>query len=92
MTVNRFEKIKNFLHCSDNLNRPEECTDSLYKIRPIVDHFKKKNSELKTCEKLCIDERIVPFKGKSGLKQYNPQKPKKWGYKLCFIWHRWTYS
>lgn len=24
----------------------------------------------------------MPFKGRSGLKQYNPKKPKKWGYKL----------
>ena len=79
MTVNRFEKIKNFLYCNDNLNRPEECTDRLYKIRQIVDHFKKKISELKLCKKLCIDEQMVPFKGKSGLKQYNPQRRKKWG-------------
>ena len=28
---------------------------------------------------------MVPFKGKSGLKQYNPQKPKKWGYKLYVL-------
>ena len=32
MTVNKFEKIENFLHCNDNLNHPEECTDRLYKI------------------------------------------------------------
>ena len=28
---------------------------------------------------------MVPFKGKSGLKQYNPQKLKKWGYKLYVL-------
>ena len=28
---------------------------------------------------------MVPFKGKSGLKQYNPQKPKKWGYELYVL-------
>ena len=28
---------------------------------------------------------MVPFKGKSGLKQYNPQKPKKWGYKFYVL-------
>ena len=33
-------------------------------------------------QKLCIDQQIVSFKGKSALKQYNPQKPKKLGYKL----------
>ena len=28
---------------------------------------------------------MVPFKGKSGLKQHNPQEPKKWGYKLYVL-------
>ena len=28
---------------------------------------------------------MVPFKGKSGLKQYNLQKPKEWGYKLYLL-------
>lgn len=85
MTVNRFEKIKNFLHCSDNLSLPKDSTDRLYKIRPIVDHLQKKFSQLKLSEKLCVDEQMVPFKGKSGLKQYNPQKPMKWGYKLYIL-------
>ena len=33
----------------------------------------------------CIDEQVVPFKGRSSLKQYNPQKPKKWGYKFYVL-------
>ena len=41
--------------------------------------------QIKPMEKLCIDEQLVPFKGKSALKQYNPQKPKKWGYKLYIL-------
>ena len=28
---------------------------------------------------------MVPFKGKSYLKQYNPQKPKKWDYKIYVL-------
>ena len=36
-------------------------------------------------EKLRIDEKMVPFKGKSGLKQYNLQKPNKWGYQLYVL-------
>ena len=32
MTINRFEKIKKFLHCNDNLSRPKNCSDRLYKI------------------------------------------------------------
>ena len=36
-------------------------------------------------EHLSIDEQIVPFKGRSSLKQYNPMKPKKWGYKIFVL-------
>ena len=36
-------------------------------------------------EILCTNEQMVPFKGRSKLKQYNPQKPKKWGYKLYVV-------
>ena len=85
MTVSRFEKIKKFLHCNDNLSRPKSCSDRLYKIRPVVDHLKNSFSNIALSEKLCIDEQMVPFKGKSGLKQHNPQKPKKWGYKLYVL-------
>ncbi|XP_065675859.1 piggyBac transposable element-derived protein 3-like [Hydra vulgaris] len=85
MPVNRYEKIKKFLHCSDNQTRPKNCTVRLYKIRSLVDHLQKQFSNLKPSELLCIDEQIVPFKGKSGLKQYNPKKPKKWGYKLYVL-------
>lgn len=28
---------------------------------------------------------LVPFKGKSSIKQYNPKKPKRWGCKICVL-------
>jgi hypothetical protein len=34
---------------------------------------------------MSIDEQVVPFKGKSRLRQYNPKKPKKWGYKVFVL-------
>ena len=85
MTINQFEKIKKSLHCNDNLSHSKNCSDRSYKIRPVVDHLKKSFSNIALSEKLCIDEQMVPFKGKSGLKQYNPQKPKRWGYKLYVL-------
>ena len=36
-------------------------------------------------QNLCIDEQLVPFKGKSSLKQYLPNKPHKWGYKIFVL-------
>ena len=80
--MNKFEQIKNFVHINDNQSCPENCADKLYKIRPLIDYLKKTFMEIKPMEKLCNDEKIVTFKGKSASKQYKPQKPKKWGYKL----------
>ena len=34
---------------------------------------------------ICDDEQIIPYKGKSHLKQYNPSKPHKWGYKVYVL-------
>lgn len=36
-------------------------------------------------EKLSVDEQIVPFKGRSSMRTYNPKKPKKWGYKIFVL-------
>lgn len=33
-------------------------------------------------ERQSIDEQIIPFKGRSPLKQYMKSKPHKWGYKV----------
>ena len=85
MTINGFEFIKSNLHCNDNLKCSPNCEDKLYKLRPLIDHFRKKISQITPSEKLCIDEKMVPLKGKSHLKQYNPQKPKKWGYKIYVL-------
>nr|XP_047132645.1 piggyBac transposable element-derived protein 3-like [Hydra vulgaris] len=85
MTLNRFEKIKLFLHCNDDRQRPENCTDKLYKIRPIINMLKESFISLKHDKILCIDEQVVPFKGRSSLKQYNPHKPKKWGFKFYIL-------
>lgn len=54
----------------------------MFKLRPLLDAFKEKVNAVSTFEKLCIDKQVVPFKGKSSLRQYNPKKTKKWGYKI----------
>ena len=85
ISVNRFEHIKNSLHINDNQSCPENCADKLYKLRPLIDYLKKTFNEITPMEKLCTDEKIVLLKEKSALKQYNPQKPKKWEYKLHIL-------
>lgn len=34
---------------------------------------------------LCVDEQMVPFKGMTSLRQYMPEKPNKWGYKIFVL-------
>ncbi|XP_033971608.1 piggyBac transposable element-derived protein 3-like [Trematomus bernacchii] len=85
MTLNRWEAIKKYLHFSNNEDRQEEDNDPLHKIRPLVTHLISKLKSIPMREKLAVDEQMVPFKGRSRLKQYLPSKPKKWGYKILVL-------
>ncbi|XP_046662980.1 piggyBac transposable element-derived protein 3-like [Homalodisca vitripennis] len=83
----RWKEIKSKLHCNDNskLRRDDPNRDRLFKIRPLVDSLQETFRNLAKSEFLCIDEQIVPFKGKSGLKQYNPKNPKKLGLQIFVL-------
>lgn len=86
MPRNRWEQLKNSLHFNDNSNIPpreDPNRDKLFKIRPLVDSLKRTFNDIPLDDQhVCVDEQIIPFKGKSSLKQYTPNKPHKWGYKL----------
>ncbi|XP_040066863.1 piggyBac transposable element-derived protein 3-like [Ixodes scapularis] len=60
-----------------------QCNDKLYKLRPLIDGL---NRQFKLAYGLrreaCVDESIILFKGRSSMKQYNPMKPIKHGYKI----------
>lgn len=88
MTVNRWETIKRYLHFSNNeeqIPAGQPGHDRLFKIRPLLTALKRNFNGVPMHEMLCVDEQIVPFKGKSSLKQYNPKKPKRWGYKVFIL-------
>ena len=74
MPFHRFETVKRNIHCNDNAARSQDCTDKLYKIRPVVDILQDKFCHIIPEEKLSIDEQVVPFKGSSAIKMYNPKK------------------
>ena len=82
MPLARWETVKRLLHINDNDTRADDCIDSLYKIHPFIDAVTNKVRSVLPGEKMSIDEQVVPFKGNSRLRQYNP---KKWGYKVCYI-------
>jgi len=86
MNVNRFGEIKRFLHFEDNTKKPDHSVpgfDRYWKLRPVItmlhDSF---HGAASPDEHIAIDEMIIPFKGRSGLKQYMKAKPKKWGFKV----------
>ena len=86
MTRNRFSEIVAHMHFNDNaLQRQpgEDGYDKLYKLRPFLSMVKANFRSVVEAETYqAIDEMMIPFKGRHGLKNYMPNKPVKWGYKL----------
>jgi len=85
MPVNRFEEIKRFMHFNDNTTNTPETYDRLFKVKPLLDQIKNILITIPKEEYLAVDEQIIPTKCKTSLKQYNPKKPHKWGYKVFVL-------
>lgn len=83
MSRTRWEEIKGHLHLVDNATVDQ--SDRLAKVRPLVEHLRTKFNQIPKTEHLAVDEQMVPFKGRSSIKQYIPKKPYKWGYKLFVL-------
>lgn len=78
MTMHRWEAIKGNIHFADNTQQippGQPGHDKLQKVSPLLTSLRESFQVIPMDERLCVDEQIVPFKGKSGLKQYNPKKP-----------------
>ena len=88
MSINRFEKIRQYFHSNDNSKNVQSSYpnyDKLYKVRPVVDSVLKKCREIPPEEVDWTDEQIIPTKGCSSINQYFSNKPNKWGVK---VWAR----
>ncbi len=79
----RFLLILRFLHCADNdeaAPRGDPGYDRIFKIRGLVDTVVSSwQEQFYPRREITGDETIIPFKGTTTLKGYNPQKPHKWG-------------
>lgn len=85
MSRNRFDKLRNFMHINDNskmipTDNPNH--DKLFKVRPFLESFLENIKKIEPEEHNAVDEMIIPFKGRSKLKQYIKNKPHKWGIKM----------
>ncbi|CAF1435480.1 unnamed protein product, partial [Rotaria sordida] len=88
MSRDRFLEIKKYLHVTDNSvqsNRTDINFDRANKVRPLLNIVKENFRKIPKEEKLSIDEQIIPFKGKSIMKQHMPNKPNRWGYKMFLL-------
>ena len=81
MPPNRFIEIRHNLHFVDN-NSEHDRDDKLFKIRPIIEAVRNECIKVEPEEFQSVDEQIIPSKTKfTKIRQYNPKKPKKWGFK-----------
>lgn len=82
----RFEKIHQYFHLSDNSSMPargEDGFDPLYKIRPLLDIVRNACSAVyKPNREISVDEAMIKYKGRVGFRQFMPAKPIKYGIKV----------
>ena len=80
----RFAQILSNIHVNDNAVIPNNNTDKLYKLRPMINRLNSNIVKLyNVFHHISVDESMILFKGQSAIKQqYNPSKKIKRGFKL----------
>jgi len=84
MPREEFMLLNTFLHFADNQNA--NLSDRLYKVRPMLNHLISNWQKYYTLNReICIDERMIKFRGRIRFIQYIPSKPTKWGIKAFVL-------
>ena len=79
MSCNRFQQLMENLHFINNDDIDKN--DKLAKITPIINAVRDECIKVEPEEHHSVDEQIIPSKTKfSSIHEYNPKKPKKWGF------------
>uniref|UniRef100_A0A6Q2ZH78 PiggyBac transposable element-derived protein domain-containing protein n=1 Tax=Esox lucius TaxID=8010 RepID=A0A6Q2ZH78_ESOLU len=81
----QFDNMRTYIHMNDNTNvkqKGEPGYDPLFKVRPVLEKVRANCLKVEPEENHSIDEQMIPFKGKIGMKQYIKNKPHKWGIKV----------
>ncbi|XP_065675601.1 piggyBac transposable element-derived protein 3-like [Hydra vulgaris] len=82
MGRNKFETILRNIHFVNKISKEEKADDRVWKLRTWITELRLNSQKISPEEFHAVDEIMVPFKGKSLLRQYLPKKPHKWGFKL----------
>ncbi|KAH9632025.1 hypothetical protein HF086_007414 [Spodoptera exigua] len=84
MPRNRFVNILGMLYFRNPFQKKPNL--KLQKIDLVINHARQKYKQLLTPYKnVCVDESIVPFKGRLSMKQYLPKKRYRFGIKLFVL-------
>lgn len=78
----RFDNILSNLHINDNTTRPQNCTDKMYKTRPLIDKLNENFIKIYNVNRHVVHKSMILFNGRSTLKQYNPMKLIKRSFKI----------
>ena len=74
------------LHVDDPANEPEG--DKLCKVNSLLEFFKERCKELYQPKRnVAVDERMVKSRNRPGIRQFNKDKPTRWGIKLWVLAH-----
>ena len=81
MSVNRFKFICHFCTFDDKtLHQDRWKNDKFACMREIFEAMNSRNASMRCPSALlAVDETLYPYRGHIGFKQYNPQKPAKYG-------------
>lgn len=85
MSRNRFQLLLRYVHFNDNAEmkaRDHPDYDPLFKVSPLLKRLREAMSHIEPEERHSVDEQMIPFKGRSGLKQFIRNKPHRWGFKV----------
>lgn len=81
MNRNRFEILLQYLHFADN--ESSNPNDVIGEIRFLVNLLNKNfKAYYSPKEEVCVDESMIPFRGRLSFRQYNKSKRHKYGIKL----------
>ena len=85
-TLHRFTKIGHYFCVSDKSSEPpcdSDSYDKMFKIRPIVEHLNNLFPKYYHYgSHVALDETTVAMKSHDHCRQFSPQKPSKWGWKV----------
>jgi hypothetical protein len=91
MPRNRFENLLSNLHLADNVAADK--SNRLYKIAEFMDKFNHKCQEVyRPGKDVCVDESLIPFRGRIVFRQYIPNKRHRYGIKVFKLCSRGGYT